>query len=166
MERNHLLASIRQKYTAVHGVLHERGRRIWVASEARQLGRGGITLVGEALKMSHATIRRGLQEIESEHNESLPQERSRLPGGGRKKGSDQQPALKNPWTLSSNLQPKAIRCRRSGGQQKVPDGWQTNCNNKDSRLPNRRFAVCSTNVYLQNFAAPPLAVAARYWSSG
>ena len=94
MERSLLIASIRQKYTAVRGVLHERGRRIWVASEARQLGRGGITLVGEALQMSHTTIRRGLQEIETKNSEPLPQERSRKTGGGQKKATIKQPERK------------------------------------------------------------------------
>ena len=105
MEKSPLIASIRQKYTAVRGVLHERGRRIWAASEARQLGRGGITLVGKALHMSHATIRRGLQEIESEIRTPLPQERPRQPGGGRKKGSEQQPTLKA--SLDALVEPTA-----------------------------------------------------------
>ena len=85
MDKVTLMESIRHKYEAVQGVLHERGRRIWAASEARQLGWGGISLVGEAIGMSHTTIRRGLRAIESEEVETLSQERSQLPGGGRKK---------------------------------------------------------------------------------
>ena len=84
MDRITLIQSIRQKYDAVQSVLHERGRRIWAASEASQLGRGGISLVEEAIGMSHTTIRRGLREIQSEQVEKIPQERSRLQGGGRK----------------------------------------------------------------------------------
>jgi len=84
MDKVILMESIRQKYGAVRGVLHERGRRIWAASEAEQLGRGGISLVEEAIGMSHSTIRHGLREIQSGKVENLPQERSRLQGGGRK----------------------------------------------------------------------------------
>jgi len=84
MDKVILMESIRQKYDAVRGVLHERGRRIWAASEACQLGWGGVSLVEEAIGMSHSTIRRGLREIQSGKVENLPQARSRLQGGGRK----------------------------------------------------------------------------------
>ena len=85
MEKAIVIQLIRTKYEGIRPVLHERGRRIWAASEAQQLGRGGITLVGEAIGMSHSTIRRGIREIQSEKVEKLPQARSRLQGGGRKK---------------------------------------------------------------------------------
>lgn len=85
MEKAMLIQLIRTKYKSIRPVLHERGRRIWAASEAKQLGRGGISLVEEAIGMSHSTIRRGVREIQSEKVERLPQERSRLQGGGRKK---------------------------------------------------------------------------------
>ena len=84
MEKSVLIQSVRQKYNAVREVLHERGRRIWAAAEAQQLGRGGIALVETAIGMSHTTIRRGMREIEHKQNTLAPQ-RSRLPGGGRKK---------------------------------------------------------------------------------
>ena len=80
-----MLQTLRQKYISVQDVLHERGRRIWAASEAQQLGWGGIQLVGEAIGMSHTTIRRGLREIESGKVQELYPEQSRLEGGGRKK---------------------------------------------------------------------------------
>jgi transposase len=115
MERSSLIESIRRKYSAVRVVLHERGRRIWAASEARQLGRGGITLVGEALHMSHSTIRRGLKEIESD--DSLPQDRSRQPGGGRKKRTEQHPTLKA--ALDALVEPT------SKGDPKSPLRWTT-----------------------------------------
>jgi hypothetical protein len=84
MDKITMIQSLRHKFAALQGVLHERGRRIWAASEARQLGRGGISLVEEAIGMSHTTIRRGLREIQSGEVENLPPERSRLQGGGRK----------------------------------------------------------------------------------
>ena len=79
-----MIQSIRQKYSAVRDVLHERGRRVWAASEALQLGWGGIQLVGKAIGMSHTTIRRGLREIQSGSTSELYPEQSRLAGGGRK----------------------------------------------------------------------------------
>jgi transposase len=85
MEKTLLIESIRQKYSAVQEVLHERGRRIWAASEARQIGWGGESFVERATGISRKTIRRGLREIESKHSDSLAQHRSRHQGGGRKK---------------------------------------------------------------------------------
>jgi len=40
MDKMALMETIRQKYDAVRGVLHEHGRRIRAASEARQIGWG------------------------------------------------------------------------------------------------------------------------------
>jgi len=79
-----LVQLIRHKYANLQAILHERGRRIWAASEALQLGRGGISVVAAAIGMSPTTIRRGLREIQLRQVEQLPQECSRLEGGGRK----------------------------------------------------------------------------------
>jgi DNA-binding phage protein len=38
--------------------------RLWVAAEARSLGRGGVSLVANAVGMSRTTIYAGLAEIE------------------------------------------------------------------------------------------------------
>jgi transposase len=85
MDKLILIQRIREKYTGLQAVLHERARRIWAASEARQLGWGGIQLVEEAIGMSPTTIRRGLRELQTRQVEQLPQDRSRQSGGGRKK---------------------------------------------------------------------------------
>ena len=45
--------------------LDERQRRLWVAVEARVLGRGGISAVAAATGVSRSTIRVGLAEIEA-----------------------------------------------------------------------------------------------------
>lgn len=84
MDKTILIQSIRAKYEGIQPLLHERARRIWAATEARQIGWGGIGLVEEATGMSHTTISRGLRELESGDIATLPQERSRLAGGGRK----------------------------------------------------------------------------------
>ena len=66
-------------------MLHERGRRIWAAAEARQIGRGGESLVELATGITRKTIRRGLREIEAKSATPLAPQRSRQQGGGRKK---------------------------------------------------------------------------------
>jgi transposase len=85
MDKPSMIQSLRQKYAAVQDILHERGRRIWAASEARQIGWGGESLVEQATGITRKTIRRGLKEIVSGKVQELPPEQSRLGGGGRKK---------------------------------------------------------------------------------
>jgi transposase len=84
MNKTILIQSVRQKYDAVRGVLHERGRRIWAASEARQIGWGGESIVEKATGITRKTIRRGLREIETGQTGNLASHQSRHEGGGRK----------------------------------------------------------------------------------
>ncbi len=74
---------MRSKYTALRPVLTERSRRLWAATEARALGHGGIGLVERATGISRSTIQRGLRDLEAE--EVLEPNRTRRPGGGRKR---------------------------------------------------------------------------------
>jgi len=85
MDKTIQIESIRQKFNAIADVLHERGRRIWAAAEARQIGWGGESLVEQATGITRKTIRRGLREIEDTPSEKLASSRSRRQGGGRKK---------------------------------------------------------------------------------
>jgi len=65
--------------------LNERARRLWAASEARELGWGGIAVVQTATGISHSTISKGIRQLtEQSKSEPLPVERSRRKGGGRK----------------------------------------------------------------------------------
>lgn len=82
---------LRTKYLALASVLNERARRIWAAAEAKEAGRGGITLVARATGISYSTIVRGLKELESE--EGAPLDRLRRAGGGRKKSLQKDPTL-------------------------------------------------------------------------
>jgi transposase len=75
--------AVRAKFTALRGVLTERSRRVWAATEARALGHGGIGMVERATGISRSTIQRGLRELETDAA-PLPAERTRRPGGGRK----------------------------------------------------------------------------------
>ena len=85
MDKTQLIDSIRQKYAAVGSVLHERGRRVWAAAEARHIGWGGESIVEQATGITRKTIRRGLREIEENSSDALVPHRSRRQGGGRKK---------------------------------------------------------------------------------
>ena len=82
MDRQTIIRDIREKFQLMSPSFTERTRRVWCAVEARQLGRGGISLVQQATGISMPTIRRGIQELKQPVK--LTPLQSRLPGGGRK----------------------------------------------------------------------------------
>jgi len=67
--------------------LNESQRRMYVASEAKFLGRGGKRLIEKELGISHNTINAGIIELETANKPSLKERsiRQRKEGGGRKK---------------------------------------------------------------------------------
>jgi transposase len=82
---------IGERFRALAPELSERGRRIWAASEARVLGRGGIAAVARASGISENTIRKGIREIDS--GERLEGGRVRRRGGGRKPIEESDPEM-------------------------------------------------------------------------
>jgi transposase len=84
-------AAIGEKFRALAGELNERQRRLWVASEARALGRGGVAATSRATGISVPTIRKGIAELE--RGERLAPGRVRRPGGGRKRLAELDRAL-------------------------------------------------------------------------
>jgi Rhodopirellula transposase DDE domain len=88
-------AEVREALAAKFAVmlphLDERQRRLYLGSEARALGRGGIVAVAGAAGVSELTVSAGAAELEA-GAEPAPG-RSRRPGGGRKKAEDKDPGL-------------------------------------------------------------------------
>ena len=91
------------KFGVLQNEFNERQRRLWAASEALCLGHGGVTLVSRATGLSRTTINNGITELEQ--GRSLSGQRVRRKGGGRKKVTDQQPALVE--TLDGLVEPTA-----------------------------------------------------------
>ena len=84
------LSAIEAKFLALSGRLDEATLRMWAATEARSLGRGGVSAVAKAIGMSRTTIHAGLAELKAAaaptpeiKRETRP--RIRAAGGGRKK---------------------------------------------------------------------------------
>lgn len=71
----------------VYESFSEKDRRIYAAIETKKLPYGGLSYISNIFDCDIKSIRRGL--IELEHLDDLPQNRSRRPGGGRKKQIDQ-----------------------------------------------------------------------------
>ncbi len=82
---------IRNKYLAIISDLDERGKRRWAAAEARSLGWGGIAAVARATGMSDRTIRNGIRELDDP--DSMPPDRQRRHGAGRRAREQEQPGL-------------------------------------------------------------------------
>jgi transposase len=80
---------LRLKLAALLPLLNERQRRILAASEAKAIGRGGVSTIAEITGMSRQTIYDGLKELGDYHRP----DRVRRSGGGRKKLKDVDPAI-------------------------------------------------------------------------
>ena len=73
---------VRRKYRSLAAALDERQRRLWAATEAQAMGRGGVAAVARATGLAHTTIGRGIQQLALA--QKVASGRVRRPGGGRK----------------------------------------------------------------------------------
>jgi hypothetical protein len=80
--------------------LDERSRRLVAATEAVQLGYGGVSLMSRVCGISRPTIIKGIQELDAP---PLPTGRTRHSGGGRKPTIEKDPQL--PEMLESLVEP-------------------------------------------------------------
>jgi transposase len=92
-----------RKFQTLKVEWNERQRRLWAASEAMCLGRGGVTVVARATGLTRPTISKGIKELQN--NERLSENRVRRAGGGRKKVCETQPDLLS--SLNSLIEPTA-----------------------------------------------------------
>jgi len=94
------VASLQEKYKILWPHLDERSKRLIAASEARQLGYGGVSKVSRACGLSRVTITKALAELDST---PLEIGRIRRYGGGRRTLVDLDPQL--PAALESLVDP-------------------------------------------------------------
>ena len=91
------LESVRTRYETLRPAMDERMCRLWAATEARALGRGGITLVAQATGMMRKRVAAGLRELDPIAGDPLAPgrhgSRIRRPGGGRKPLTQTDPTL-------------------------------------------------------------------------
>jgi hypothetical protein len=88
------MKSLREKYALMLPELDERGRRLWAATEALAVGRGGVATVAQATGLAESTIRRGQQELGNPGVAVVPAvRRVRRQGGGRKDRLEEDPPL-------------------------------------------------------------------------
>lgn len=92
-----VIERIRRKYAPLRRVLDERSRRLWAATEAMELGWGGMTVLAKATGLSPTTIRSGIAEVRLQSKSRTKvisvAPRIRCVGGGRKPVTDHDPEL-------------------------------------------------------------------------
>ena len=81
---------VSRKFALLASALDERQRRLWMAVEAGEAGRGGITLVARATGAARSTVTRGVGELDSSATDSG---RVRRAGAGRKRADTVNPEL-------------------------------------------------------------------------
>ncbi len=84
-------SSVKKRFEILNSFLNEKSKRLWSATEAKVLGRGGIALVSRATNISKTTVAKGLKELENP--ESIDMYRLRKVGAGRKKAIEKHPEL-------------------------------------------------------------------------
>lgn len=116
MDSVRLIGRIRRKYESLQPVMDERLRRQWAASEARDLGWGGVSLLARATGLSRTTITAGLRELKQPARQrAAAAGRVRRKGGGRKPLSQSDPDLS--VALESLIEPT------SRGDPESPLRW-------------------------------------------
>ena len=91
-----VVVGIKRKFRRLKNAFNERSRRLWAASEAVEMGWGGVTSVAKATGMSPTTIHAGIKELnrpKRRRTSMLSPEKARRPGGGRKSATENDPQL-------------------------------------------------------------------------
>jgi Rhodopirellula transposase DDE domain len=83
--------ALRRKFELLSRALNERTRRLWAATEALAIGRGGIAAVRRATGLSYEAVAHGVSDLAG--GDDLDPARIRRPGGGRKRATELDPAL-------------------------------------------------------------------------
>lgn len=109
--------SISNRFERLAPYFNEKLRRLWAASECRELGHGGITIVSQATGITRKTIYKALTELNNPAPEG-PSSRIRKAGGGRKKIAEKTPelikslnALLEPYTIGDPMRPLRWTCK-------------------------------------------------------
>jgi len=131
------MTAYKNRYKRLLPELPERARRLVVAADAKARGYGGITFVHKASGISRVTINKGIKELAA--GISLPKDKSRQPGGGRKKITEKDTTvLHDLRTLVSDT---------SRGDPESPLRWTcTSTRNLAKELKKKGHAITHTTV--------------------
>ena len=113
--------SISNRYSRLKHSFTEQARRLWAASEAIELGYGGMSAVARATGLMPATIRSGIAELTTPAALTAAKGGQRSPGGGRKSLEQKDPQLvialeklMEPYTSGDPMRPLRWSCKSTG----------------------------------------------------
>lgn len=137
---------IRKKYQGMSHYLDEKSRRLWCATEALAIKKGGVAMVHAATGVSRPTIYAGIKELESKrgrkgkrHRRKKTDGRIRKKGGGAKATSNETPQILH--ALESLVEPE------TKGDPQSPLRWTNKGLRKlSSELKKQGYDVCHTTV--------------------
>ena len=137
------LDSVARRYEVLRPHLNEFQRRLWLGSEAAELGPGGVAVVAAATGVAADTVRRGRKEAED--GVAPVAGRSRKAGGGRKRAEIHDPQLVadfdlliDPVTRGDPMSPlrwtsKSIRVLTRALREKATksvNSWSADCSGR------------------------------------
>jgi len=103
---------LKEKYESLLPLLSEKDKRIVLASDAKSMGRGGLSKVSKLSGLSRVTLNVGLAELNDKSEKATSKLRCRNVGGGRKKESIKDATLIkdvediiSPYTMGDPMQP-------------------------------------------------------------
>jgi hypothetical protein len=131
---------VAEKFEALAPFLDEVARRMWAATEARALGRGGVAAVHRATGIAKSTLYRGISDLDSGDAGQLAYDgRMRREGGGRKAAREIQPELAS--ALGQLIEPS------TRGDPGCPLRWTSKSTEKLAReLQRQGFSVSADTV--------------------
>lgn len=126
------------KFSVLLPHLEVRQRRLYLGSQARSLGYGGIAAVARAGGVSRQTVMSGVAELEFGQT---PSHRVRRVGGGRKRLAELDAGLR-PALLALVEPDECGRCHRCGGRRNRSEGWPPNSLGSVTGSPRTRWLIC------------------------
>jgi hypothetical protein len=169
---NDIIEVLRRKFTRLASELDERGRRRWAASEALELGHGGIKAVAQATGLGERTVRRGCQEVRHPPVLARPaSRRMRRAGGGRKALQNHDPtlvsaleALVDPTTRGDPMSPLRWTCKstRKLAKALAGQGHQVSHTTVAQLLADLDYSLQGTRKTLEGTAHPDRDAQFRY----
>ena len=133
-----------ERYLKLESTLSERARRLFVANEAITYGYGGIAAAARATGMAPSSIGRGIEhvrEIERGTAPELAPQRSRRPGGGRKKATHKDPQLlpdlKALVESTTRGDPESALLWTSRSQRNIVDALQAQGHHTSTKMVSR-----------------------------
>ncbi|TAG55569.1 MAG: ISAzo13 family transposase [Cytophagales bacterium] len=141
-----------EKYTLLLPHLNESSKRLYLASEAMSIGRGGISKVSKLTSVSRVTLTAGLKELRSKPALTSSKNGIRQSGGGRKKATDLDKnlieALKKlvaPHTVGEGFSLQANKKTNEGGNHPDRDAQFQHINNTSAQFIANGEAVISVD---------------------